>query len=84
MFSYGRLRSIFAFAFPLFLAILYTLIGFYYYQSHQTRQAEQVRQHWRDQAALMVSRVRSEYSTSLQVEKCLRSVVENVAKFEGI
>lgn len=79
MLSYGRLRSAFAFVFPLLLGFLYLLAGHFVFQHQKSQDAQKKTDDLLSRASILAARVKSEYSTSQQVEKAFRKVLEKVS-----
>ncbi len=79
MISYGRVRSAFAWAFPLFLGCLYIvgahLISFDRLQNSQAA----VREKRKEQAEIISTRIKAEYSASLQIENSFRELLKTIS-----
>ncbi len=79
MISYGKVRSAFAWAFPLFLGCLY-IVGahliFYDHQKHTRRAAHEDR---KKQAEILTIHTRAGFSASLQFESSVREVTKELA-----
>ncbi len=84
MISYGRVRTAFAFAFPLLLGALYLLVVSFVYQNHLIQQRETEKKRLLDRAALLAATVKSSYSTSQQIERNFRHIVETVAQISRV
>ncbi len=80
MISYGRVRTAFAFAFPLLLGVLYLVAGSFVYQNHLIQQREINRKLLLDRAALLAATVKSGYSTAQQIERNFRQILETVTQ----
>jgi len=75
---HGRLRSLFAFSFPLLLGALFFVI-FARYQDWQHRQVENARaDEMLEQCRSTLTRIQSEFSLSAQIEKIFRQIIEQV------
>ncbi len=75
---HGRLRSIFAFSFPLLLGALFFAI-FARAQDWQNQQVENsLTNELLDQSRSIMARIQSEFSLSAQIEKILRQIIEEL------
>ncbi|MDD3149025.1 MAG: hypothetical protein PHD82_17160, partial [Candidatus Riflebacteria bacterium] len=74
MFSYGRIRTAFAYAFPLVLGILYILAGDQVLQNHSQKVRQAQTSELLNRASLIAANLKSEYSASLQIEKAFLQV----------
>lgn len=79
MISYGKVRSAFAWAFPLFLGSLYIvgahLISFDRFQHLLAAKNEKRK----EQAEIISTRVKAEYSAALQIEKSFREILKTLS-----
>ncbi len=84
MLSYGRVRSAFAYAFPLLLGSLYILAGHYVYQNYLARQSEANRNQLLSRATILAARVKSEYTITQQAEKAFRLILEKAIEISAM
>ena len=78
MISYGKVRSAFAWAFPLFLGCLYVLGAHLINYDHQMRARAAAYAAAVKQAEMLTIIARAGFSTSLQVEKSFREVLKEL------
>ena len=78
MFSYGRLRSAFAYFFPLLLGFIYLLAGEAIYQNYQTQREDLQNARLLQKAELLAARVKSEYTSRQQIERAMQGLVERL------
>ncbi len=78
MISYGKIRSAFAWAFPLFLGCLYIVGAHLILHDHQlhTRRAEH--EDRKKQAEILTIRARAGFSATLQIESSAREVLKEL------
>lgn len=78
MISYGKVRSAFAWAFPLFLGCLYILGAHLISYDHQVRTRHATHEGRKKQAEILAIQARAEFSASLQIERSIREVLKEL------
>jgi len=79
---HGRLRSFFAFSFPLLLGALFFAIFTRAQSLHQQQAENEYTAKLLDQSRSIMARIQSEFSLSAQIEKYFRQIIEEFNAFE--
>ena len=78
MFSYGRIRSAFAYAFPLLLGTLYIVAATFVYGQYLVRSKDLEKNNLFNRASVLSAQIKSDFSTTQQLEKSFRKITEEV------
>ncbi len=78
MLSYGRIRSAFAYAFPLLLGTLYIVTATIVYGQYLAQSKDREKKDLFNQASVLSAQIKSDFLTKQQLEKCFRKIAEEV------